>query len=121
MNKKQYHVKITDEDGHWMIKFTSKMRASRTKQVMVRAMWGSGPLTCESIIYNASKMKTTAGKTRTWSPTSQQVGMVLGRNNLFRKTGYFTAQNVALWEIDESGFDLIERVENENTRLDNRC
>jgi hypothetical protein len=121
---KQYEVRIMDSDGYWEVKFSSKSRASTVKKLMTKAMWGCGPLTCESIMEKLSKLKTFPngskyGRPMRRLPTQQQVGMVLGRNNLFQRVDFSSRRNISFWEINKEGFDSIERVENDRSRRRN--
>ena len=124
VNDNEYKVKIKDEDGYWEVKFSSKSRAALVKKLMIKAMWDCGPLTCESIMEKLSQLKTFPngskyGRPMRRLPTQQQVGMVLGRNNLFQRVDFSSRRNISFWEIDKKGFDSIKRIENDRNRRRN--
>lgn len=103
---KNYSFQIEEEGIKWKVEYQSKKNCSRIKSKLIKALWEEDGLTVDGI-------KSKIAQTSSHIPSSQQMGNILKKYDLFKNVGRTTVDylgskcdRVMVWKLNMSCLDF---------------
>ena len=104
--KKEYNLKIEDNQGIWNVSFESKTKGSLIKRALIKELWNSEPLTINTLV---NRLKT-GGKKVSNTISHQRLSNIIRGCKLFEIVGDALTGSITSNGVLETNYSSYSRV-----------